>query len=541
MKNTAWYRIIRIVTMAVTFFIQVNRFQRRHRGRFTPDVQEQWERLVTKQARAYKRTALDLGGLMIKLGQFLAARADIMPPSFLEELEGLTDQVTPVPSEDAMALLDAEWGRDHRELLSDVSSAPVASASIGEVYKAKLLDGSEVAIKIQRPNIERILAADFKAVKIVIWLAKRFTAFTKQIDFDLLYVEMTDVIGAELNFIQEMKNGRIFAARFPDMEGVRFPVYFDDYTTRRVLVMEWIEGVRITDTAYLEEHGIDRRELAERLFLLFLEQILEGGQFHADPHSGNLMVQADGTLVLLDFGMVVTISPEEADSMFLIIEGVIFNQYDRVLDGLEQLHFLLPDADRTVLAGAIARVMKAYESDELNDMNGFVVERLLEDLMGIVRTQPVQMPAQFAFLGRAVSVFVGVLHILDLDVDLLGIGKERVVEWARRKSGFGGPDGFDWKSLRAAGLSAAGQLRALPGRIDAYLDEPRRLREYTERRDAVRAKQDVRLQSRAFAGVFGAVSLGAAFVAVFTEHLPLLLASCGVLLLSLWVFNVKGK
>lgn len=541
MKNTALYRIIRIVWMSVVFFVQIMLFQRKHRGRFTPAVNAKWEKLVTRQARVYKKTALELGGIMIKLGQFLAARADIMPPSFLEELEGLTDQVTPVPTEDALALLDEEWEMPHLERLSEISDVPVASASIGEVYKGRLHDGTQIAIKIQRPNIERILGADFKAMKIVIWLAKRFTNFSKQIDFDLLYIEMTDVIGAELNFLQEMKNGRNFAERFPNMEGVRFPVYFNDYTTRRVLVMEWIDGVRITNTEYLDEHNIDRKELSIRLFLLFLEQILEGGQFHADPHSGNLMVEQDGTLVLIDFGMVITITPSEADSMFLLVEGVLFKRYDRVLDGLEQLKFLLPDADRDLLANAIERVVKAYESDDLNNMNGFVVERLLDDLIDIVRTQPIQMPAQFAFLGRAVSVFVGVLHILDPEVDLLGLGKERVVEWAKHKTGVGGNKSFSKKDIQNATLSAIGKLRTIPPRIDSFLEEPKKMREYTERRDKVRDRLDVKRQSRTFAGVFGAISLGALFFGVWDDHTPLLVASGTIFVISFLTFWRKGK
>ncbi|WP_432353042.1 ABC1 kinase family protein [Sporosarcina sp. A2] len=541
MKQLALYRIVRIVWMSIVFFVQVTSFQRRYRGRFTPAVNAKWEMMVTRQARIYKKTALELGGLMIKLGQFLSARADIMPPSFLHELEGLTDQVTPVPTAQALALLDEEWEMPHTVRLTEISDIPIASASIGEVYKARLKDGTEVAVKIQRPNIERILASDFRAMKIVIWLAKRFTGFNKQIDFDLLYMEMTDVIGAELNFLQEMKNGRGFAERFPNMEGVRFPVYFDEYTTHRVLVMEWINGVRITNTVYLDEHKIDRKELSVRLFLLFLEQVLEGGQFHADPHSGNLMVQDDGTLVLIDFGMVVTISPAEADSMFLIVEGIIFKQYDRVLDGLEQLKFLLPNADRVLLASAIERVVHAYESDDLSNMNGFVVERLLEDLMKIVRTQPVQMPAQFAFLGRAVSVFVGVLHILDPDVDLLGLGKERVLEWAKHKTGMGGAKRYSRKELSSAALSAIGQVRAIPPRIYSYLEEPKRMREYTERRDIEVDRQRVRIQSRNFAGVFGAISLATLYYGIWDEHTPLMVVSASVLAVSFILFWRKGK
>ena len=366
MERLAIYRIYRIVWMSVKFFTQVTLFQRRYKGRFTPVVNEKWERLVTKQAKEYKRTALKLGGLMIKMGQFLSTRADIMPPSFIAELEGLTDRVPAVPREQAIDLLEQEWNETHTDILMNLSDKPVASASIGEVYKGTLKDGTPVAVKIQRPEIERILRADFRAMKIVIWLAKRFTAFGKQIDFNLLYSEMVDTIGAELNFLQELRNGRSFADRFETMPGVRFPVYYDEFSTRRVLVMEWIEGARITDLAFIDSNGINRRVLSERLFRLFLEQVLDGGQFHADPHGGNILIKPDGTIVLIDFGMVGSISKEEARSVLKVVEGILLKQFDQVLDGLEELRFLLPQADRRLLADAIARVVAAYESRRIN-------------------------------------------------------------------------------------------------------------------------------------------------------------------------------
>ncbi|HSO57622.1 MAG TPA: AarF/UbiB family protein, partial [Paenisporosarcina sp.] len=397
MDRLAIYRIYRIVWMSVKFFFQVTLFQRRYKGRWTPVTIEKWERLVTKQAKEYKRTALKLGGLMIKMGQFLSTRADIMPPSFIAELEGLTDRVPAVPRNDAIALLEEEWNTSHSDYVNNLSDKPVASASIGEVYKGTLKDGTPVAVKIQRPDIDRILRADFRAMKIVIWLVKRFTAFGKQIDFNLLYSEMVNTIGAELNFLQELQNGRNFADRFEEMPGVRFPVYYDEFSTRRVLVMEWIEGARITDLAFIDANGLNRRDLSERLFRLFLEQVLDGGQFHADPHGGNILIKPDGTIVLIDFGMVGAISKEEARSVLKVVEGILFKQYDQVIDGLEELRFLLPHADRRVLADAISRVVAAYESQELTQMDSFVVDRLLADIKTIVRTQPVQLPAEFAF------------------------------------------------------------------------------------------------------------------------------------------------
>lgn len=538
MDRLAFYRIYRIVWMSLKFFTQVTLFQRRYKGRFTPIINEKWERLVTKQAKEYKRTALKLGGLMIKMGQFLSTRADIMPPSFIAELEGLTDRVPPVPRVKAIDLLEEEWNTSYCDFLSNLSDKPVASASIGEVYKGTLQDGTEVAVKIQRPDIERILRADFRAMKLVIWLAKRFTAFGKQIDLNLLYNEMVDTIGAELNFLQELRNGRSFADRFEAMSGVRFPVYYEELSTRRVLVMEWIEGARITDLAFIDANGINRRELSERLFRLFLEQVLDGGQFHADPHGGNIIIKPDGTIVLIDFGMVGSIRKEEARSVLKVVEGILFKQYDQVLDGLEELRFLLPHADRRLLANAIARVVAAYESEELTQMDSFVVDRLLDDLKGIVRTQPVQLPAEFAFFGRAVSTFIGVLHVLDPKVDLLAIARPRVLEWATTQKG--GEKSFSKDDLLRIGLNAIGPLRTLPQKIAAYLDEPTLMREYMQERDTEIKAERSRLQTRMFAGSISMLALATLFFGVWDEHTPLIIISSVFFMGSSLVFKQKS-
>ncbi|MBU0904824.1 MAG: AarF/ABC1/UbiB kinase family protein [Firmicutes bacterium] len=539
MERITLYRIFRIVWMSVKFFVQVTFFQRRYKGRWTSATDVKWEKLVTKQAKEYKRTALKIGGLMIKMGQFLSTRADIMPPSFIAELEGLTDRVPSVPREKALVLLEEEWNVVHTDYLSFLSDKPVASASIGEVYKGTLLDGTTVAIKIQRPDIDRILRADFRAMKIVIWLAKKFTSFGKQIDFNLLYSEMVETIGAELNFLQELRNGRQFAERFEDMPGVVFPVYFDELSTRRVLVMEWIEGARVTDLAFIERNGINRRVLSERLFRLFLEQVLDGGQFHADPHGGNILLKPDGTIVLIDFGMVGSISQSESRSVLKVVEGIIFKQYDQVLDGLEELRFLLPNADRRLLADSISRVVAAYESEELTQMDSFVVDRLLDDLRLIVRTQPVQLPAEFAFFGRAVSTFVGVLHVLDPKVDLLAIAKPRVMEWASMQKENGGV--FSKEDVLRLALNAIGPLRQFPQKVITFLEEPTRMREYQMGRDTLRRDERMLLQTRMFAGIIAILAMTSTLFSIWTAHEPLLITSASIFIISIWVFKSKNR
>lgn len=534
MKNWSVYRINRIVWMALKFFIQITLFQKRYKGQSSPTVQQKWERLVTKQAVEFKRVALSLGGLLIKVGQFLSTRADIMPASFLEELEGLTDRVPATPKEEAIDLLEKEWNVPYETFLAELSEQPIASASIGEVYKAKLIDGTDVAIKIQRPNIECIIQLDFKAMAIVIWFAKRFTSFKKQIDFDLLMREMVDVIGAELNFLQEMKNGESFAERFANTEGLQFPVYHEAYSTRRVLVMDWIEGSRVTDLAFLTEHQIDRKQLAERVFYVFLEQVLEGGQFHADPHSGNILVKEDGTIVLIDFGMVGQISATQTKSVTKMVEGILFQNYDQVIDSLEELKFLLPNANRQLISDAIARMIRAYESNELTQPGSFVVDQLLKDMTAIVRNEPIQMPAEFAFFGRAISTFVGVIQVLDSQINLFSLAKGRVLQWASKKND--AEDSINEDLLKRVGKSLLPLLQ-IPTKITNYLDEPTRMRQYIQQRDEEMAKERARIEKQRLFGLSGLLSLATLFFAIWSNHQSLLYAAAGTLLLSIWFYR----
>jgi predicted unusual protein kinase regulating ubiquinone biosynthesis (AarF/ABC1/UbiB family) len=535
MNQFTYLRIYRIVSMAIRFYLQVSIFQRRNRGKWTPVVEQRWNELVTRQAKEYKELALKLGGLMIKLGQFLSTRADIMPPSFLAELEGLTDRVPSVPREDIIEVLEQEWNVEHANYLSELSEAAIASASIGEVYKGRLKNGTEVAVKVQRPGTDRIIRADFQAMRIVIWLAKKFTPFTKQVDFDQLYVEMTETIGAELNFVRELQNGRAFSDRFAEMNGVHIPLYYDEYTTRRVLVMEWIEGARITDISFIEEHGLDRHEISERLFILFLEQVLYGGQFHADPHGGNILLRPDGTIVLIDFGMIGTISERDSQAILLIAEGILFKNYEQVLDGLEDLRFLLPHADRNLLADAVERLVAAYESNELMQMDSFVVERLLKDMQDIVRTQPVQLPAEFAFFGRATSIFVGVLHVLDPKVDLFALARPRVLEWASTKREgkgiFGKEDVLRWV------LNSTGPARAFPKKLINFLEEPEKMRNYLENKEGREREHQRDMQSRMFAGIFALLSFTGISLSVWFWHEAFLWVSSVFFVGSLWAFR----
>jgi predicted unusual protein kinase regulating ubiquinone biosynthesis (AarF/ABC1/UbiB family) len=509
LNKLAVFRIFIIVKMAVVFFLQLTIFERRHRSNGTSDTNIKWEALLKKQAAEYRRTALRLEGLLIKLGQFLSTRADVMPKAFLEELEDLIDRVPAVPWEDAQTIMEQEWNAPVERVTAEIDRQPVASASIGQVYKARLHTGELIAVKVQRPDIDRIITVDFKAVRIVMKLAQRFTKFGKQTDMPALYREMTSVIGAELDFRRELENGLYFKKRYESFSGVDIPCYNTNYSTKKVLVMDWVEGARVTDLAFLERNNIDRHELAVRLTNMFLEQLLQEGKFHADPHPGNILVKADGTIVLIDFGMTGLVPNEDAIHIRTLIEGILIEDYDQVIEGLERLRFLLPHANKEQMKRIIRTTVDAYTSQSFMHMDDFAVQQLLDEVQQIVAKEPVQLPAEFAFLGRAVSTFIGMLHILDPNIDLMEVGRKPVMDWLDKHAGKTSPQQILVQSLRP--------LLSLPQKLSAVLDEPRLQREQQDAHQKRNEAERYVLNSRRDALLFMAASFPVAAASPFVD------------------------
>ena len=263
-----------------------------------------------------------------------------------------------------------------------------------------------------------------------------------------------------------------------------------------------------------------------------MQQVLVGGQFHADPHPGNILVEPDGTLVLIDFGMVGTVTDQDATSIAKLASGILFTNYDLVIDALEEMGFLLPNADKEVLAQAIEKVVSAYQSNELMQINGAVVEELMEDLQVIVRTQPVQLPARFAFLGRAISTLAGVLYIVDPNVDLMEIAKPQIKEWVKEEA-------TQRDTLKNIGQQALEELRLLqrlPRKLEKWLEEPEKWRLALQQQSTPTSPS-----GRILATSFASISLVALYMGIFTGHERLLYTSAPVLLISAFFALKKQK
>ena len=524
-RKFSLYRIAVIVTMAVRFFLQVRRFHRKHSRPWTRRSAEAWEALIVRQAREYRRNAIHLQGLLIKYGQFLSTRADLLPAVFLRELESLVDQVSPVPWFQVRRKLENQWGRIE-DVLVEISDDPVASASIGVVYRGRLKDGRDVAVKIRRPGIEKIIRADFRALRIVLWLARKFSSLGKRANLPALYREMTAVVGDELDFVQELRNGRYFQQKYENNREVYIPRFFEELSSDQVLVMEWVDGARITDLAFIEKHGLRREQLASTLVRSYAAQLFGGGKFHADPHPGNILLRRDGMMVWLDFGMVGVIRQQDAEHIRGLIEGIVFEDVDKIIHSLERLRFLLPGADHAALEEAILFVIHAYRRKGPVKFDEQMLDKLLTDIQEMAREQPIQLPSEFAFLGRALSTLVGVLHILDPGVDLIAIGKPVVKEWIAEH---GAGEQKEFRVLRQLRNWAAPLFR-YSDMLTHYLEHPdKRLNAERER---AAAEQEIRFFARhATLGYsVGGISFAALWAAAFLDKLPLALASgAGVL------------
>src|SRR5258706_1089240 len=259
---------------------------------------------------AFRKTALELGILMIKLGQFLSSRVDLLPEKAIATLSSLQDEVPPAPFDHVVSVIESELGRPVEEVFSMLEHKCTAAASLGQVHKAILAStGETVAVKIQRPNSDQLVRMDLRTLKFVILVITRFVDTSDFIDLMRVYHEFERTIYEELDYVREAANARRFKEMFKDDPMIYIPRVYDEYISRRVLVLEWIDGIKINDYATLEAEGIDRMKVANRTVQAYFYQFFEPGFFHPDPHPGNIFVKkgppGEGPIIeFVDFGMV---------------------------------------------------------------------------------------------------------------------------------------------------------------------------------------------------------------------------------------------
>lgn len=532
--------------MFIKFLFQHFLFNQRHKS-WNPNIEQLREELLKKQAIEYRQKAIKLQGLMIKVGQFLSTRADMFPKAFLDELEGLIDKVPPIPSEKSLKVLEREWGGDIKGYLKSITEKPVASASIGEVYKATLHNGQKVAIKIQRYRIDEIIHTDFKALRIVLWIAQHFTSLGKRANLKGLYKEMVQVIGNELNYEKELENGQYFHKRYHGKNNILVPQFYEEYSTRKVLVMEWMDGAKVTDKHFIEKHHLDRKKIAESLFEFFVEELIDCGVFHADPHPGNILVNKKGQLIIIDFGMIGKIKKEDEHYLKTLLKGFMIKDYKLIIEQLELLGFFLPHADKRYMENMLRQYVEAYFENSVSVLDKELIESIMFDIQELVRTQPIQLPAEYAFLGRAALIALGVMTAVDPNMDLLEMYKPVIREWL--EEGEKDKSSFPSQLLKEAALP----LLTIPRNVNDWLEAPKIDRQESREQHWEKMEHERKIHAITFSTTLSIISFIFVFLAILFEHLILLISAASIAIITLinsinfyfkhrsWVSQHRGK
>jgi ubiquinone biosynthesis protein len=357
----------------------------------------------------------ELGPTFIKLGQILSTRADIIPPDLIHELEKLQDTVPPTPFPLIQAQVELELKRPLNELFATFDPAPVASASLGQVHLATLAGGEEVAVKVFRPGIDKVIDVDLDILLQAAALAQKRTEWGQYYDVLSLAQEFANTLRQEQNYEQEGHNMDRFRQIFADEPSVCVPSVYWETTTRRVLTMERLEGVKITDLEGLEAAGLDPAVVARRNIHILLKAVLQEGFFHADPHAGNFAVLPGQVIGIMDFGIMGQVDPGARLGLIQLFVGLFRGDAQRSVEALSNLGIATRAADKRALTRDMERMRLQYYGLELEKIRAWT---FVEDLLGIARTNRLRMPSNLVLVFKTIAMLEGISLILDPDINV---------------------------------------------------------------------------------------------------------------------------
>ena len=459
-------------------------------------------------AREFRGLAIEMGGVMIKLGQFLSSRVDVLPIEVTQELQGLQDEVPPADNEQVFALLREQLGDLNRRFVH-IERQPLAAASLGQVYRARLrpagaAEVARVVVKVQRPGIEDLVRTDLAALRVVARWVMRYKPIRKRANVPALMEEFARTLWQELDYRAEADNAEEFAAIHADNPRILIPRIYREHSTDRVVVLEDVEALKIGDTAALAAAGIDTKDVADLLLEAYFKQIFVAEFFHADPHPGNLFIRPQPAvaeavpafqLVFVDFGMAVRLPKAMGESLRKILIGVTQRDSRQLVEAYRDLGFFLPGADVERITEAHEAVLDQIYGRNLLDLtqpDPREIEAIGREFRDLLFDFPFQIPQDFIYLGRALGMISGLVSTLDPHIN----------PW-RQIERYGQQllRGQSFQQFREMGLGSVLELvrpfLATPARIQRLLEEAEkgRLRvQLKSDRDAVR--QQERLEKR---------------------------------------------
>jgi predicted unusual protein kinase regulating ubiquinone biosynthesis (AarF/ABC1/UbiB family) len=388
---------------------------------------------LKKQAAWLRESLIGLGPTFIKIGQALGTRADLLPLEYVKELATLQDQVPAFPTAEAFAIIESELGRSLHECYPEIDSEPIAAASLGQVYRARLATGEEVAVKVQRPNLEATIAFDVAILYRLVKLTNRFfPKANENADWEGMLHEFHTTIFEEMDYVKEGRNADRFRYNFRTWRAVRVPKIFWSHTNTRVLTLEFIRGTKVVDIEGLKAHRISAVKVNRLLIRTYLKQLLEDGFFHADPHPGNLLVMDSGHLAFFDFGMVGRISPMLQSQMIDAFFHVIARDVHGLGQDIINLNFLKPGVNPETVRPVVESLFTHYLNLRLGEVN---FKELTYDLAEVIYEYPFRLPSNFTYIMRALMTLEGIGVVTDPGFSFFETAKPYAREFMLRREG----------------------------------------------------------------------------------------------------------
>jgi ubiquinone biosynthesis protein len=372
----------------------------------------------TSRPEHVRQSLEELGATFIKLGQILSTRADLLPAEYQVELSKLQDAAPPIRGQDIEAIMSAELGRPVNQVFGSFDLAPIAAASIGQVHAATLLDGTAVAVKVQRPGVAEQIEQDLQILNRLAGTLTRRWSVAAEYDVVGIVNEFAETLRGETDYVREGRNAERFAENFRADPTVHFPRVYWDTTSRRVLTLERISGIKIDDLPALDAAGFDRPEIARRISALIMKMIFRDAFYHADPHPGNFFVQPDGRLGVVDFGMVGTVDQRMQDQLVWSLAAVTGDDPERWVDVLFDLGVAGPNVNRTTLRRDIQNLRARYYGRPVGQI---AVRPAINDGLAVVRRHHLQLPPGHALLAKTVGMHEALVQRLDPSFDFTAV------------------------------------------------------------------------------------------------------------------------
>jgi len=406
-----------------------------------------------------RRVFEELGPTYVKAGQVLSTRPDMVPPDILKELSKLQDEVPPFPYEQVQEVLEAELKKPVDQVFRSFARTPIASASIGQVHEAVLLDGREVVVKVQRPDIEQLVGIDTDIMRDLAVAAEKRFEEARLFNMVESVEEFTKTINRELDYTIEAKNAEKFKANFADDDSIYIPSIYWDYTTKKVLTMEYIHGIKIKEKDQLLARGYDLTYLTEVIANAFIKMILLDGFFHGDPHFGNIFVMQGQVVALIDFGMVGIVDPIMKRNMAKYFISLVNKDAPALVEVLNEIARIDPSTNQEALIREVGRMMQKYSDVTFGQLK---LEELVFELFNIGIKYKIMMPGEFVLMDKTLVTLEGLGRHLDPAFDLVGTAEPAARMLFRREMD---PRQFGGDVIRTF-LDLRELVTALPRRID---------------------------------------------------------------------------